>query len=188
MESSSILANAIMSMYSKCGSLINARRMFDKMDELKTVVSWSTIIATYGQHGEGKEALYLYDQMQRTNISPEPITLISLLFAFSHAGLLDEGCYSFSFITSKHQLVVLDHFNCMIDLLGRIGCVDDAIYLIHAMPFQPNNMSWSILVCASQVHMHFELASEYVLELNPDDTTGYVVLSNIYNAQCLDSV
>ncbi|MCO5612359.1 hypothetical protein L7F22_066626 [Adiantum nelumboides] len=184
MEHNVVVGNALINMYSKCGSLLEAQKVFEKMPE-KNVVTWSTLTAAYAQHGEGNKVFSLYSEMCKESITPDSVIHSSLLVACSHAGNINEALAFFQSACDEHTAPSLDHLNCMIDLLGRSGSLDLADQLVRCMPFLPSSLSWSMLVCAYHIHADIDrvyFAANYSLELDSDDGPMYVLLSNIYGA------
>ncbi|KAJ7521275.1 hypothetical protein O6H91_19G045100 [Diphasiastrum complanatum] len=126
LESDLGLGNAIVNMYSKCGALDNARSMFEKMPK-RNAISWSAMISAYAQHGHGKVALQLFGQMQAIGEKVDKICSMSILFACSHAGLVDEGSHYFESITFDHAVIPpAMHSGCVVDILGRAGQLGNA--------------------------------------------------------------
>eukprot|EP01018_Ginkgo_biloba_P029528 Gb_22668 [translate_table: standard] len=179
------VGSALVYMYAKCGSIKDARHVFDKTPA-QNVVTWNALIAGYAQNGNGKEALQLFEQMQLKNIRPNHITFVSVLFACSHAGLLDDGQHYFHSMSRDHGITpAVEHYACMIDLLGRAGRLDDAESLIYKMSVNPGAFVWRTLLGACTIRGDMERgkrAVEHVLELEPQDSATYVLLSNIYAA------
>eukprot|EP01018_Ginkgo_biloba_P012655 Gb_23604 [translate_table: standard] len=140
----------------------------------------------YAQHGHGKEALKLFEQMQQAGVKPNHSTFVGVLSACSHVGLVDEGRHHFDSMLEHHQLTPrMEHYNCMVDLIGRAGHLDEAMDFINKMPFEANAMVWRTLLGACRVHGNLELgkhAAQCILELEPEDSATYVLLSNIYGA------
>lgn len=178
-----ILNNALLDMYCKCGSLEDAKFIFSHMAE-KDVISWSTMIAGLAQNGFSMEALNLFDSMKVWGPKPNYITILGVLFACSHAGLVDEGWYSFRSMKTLYGIDPgREHYGCMLDLLGRAGKLDDMVKLIHEMNFEPDVVTWRTLVDSCRVHRNVDLATyaaKEILKLDPQDAGAYVLLSNIY--------
>eukprot|EP01018_Ginkgo_biloba_P027869 Gb_30918 [translate_table: standard] len=179
------VSNALVTMYAKCGSIEDALEMFVKMLE-RDVVSWNAMITGYAQHGCGKKALQLFKIMLQTGMKPNGITFIGVLSACSHVGLVNEGHnYFYSMIHDYGIVPIVDHYACMVDLLGRAGQLNEAKNLINQMPFEPSALVWRTLLGACRTHGNMELgkhAAEHILELEPEDPAMYVLLSNIYAA------
>ncbi|XP_077222496.1 pentatricopeptide repeat (PPR) superfamily protein [Tasmannia lanceolata] len=184
-ESNVYVSTALIDMYAKCGSLGEARRIFDGMPE-KNVVSWNAMVAGYGLHGHGKEALKLFVEMPNCGIVPTGVTFLSVLYACSHAGLVCEGCGIFQSMTCDHRVEPTpEHYACMVDLLGRAGQLENALDFIGRMPIEPGPGVWGALLGACMTHKNTrlaQLASEKLFELEPENSGYYVLLSNIYSA------
>eukprot|EP01018_Ginkgo_biloba_P002412 Gb_32528 [translate_table: standard] len=184
-ESFLSVENALVTVYAKCGSIDNATQMFDKMT-LRDLVSWNAMIVGYALNGHGKKALRLFEQMPQPDMKPDHITFLGILSACSHAGLVDEGCHYFDFMRRHHNISLrADHYACMIDLLGRAGCMDKAEDIVNNMPFEPDAVVWKALLGACRIHGNVELgerAAEYLFEWEPQNASTYVLLSNVYSA------
>ncbi|KAG6701142.1 pentatricopeptide repeat-containing protein At3g49710 [Carya illinoinensis] len=175
--------NALIAMYSKCGNLQDARRLFDRMLDRNTV-SLNSMIAGYAQHGIGTESLHLFQQMLETDIVPTNITFISVLSACAHTGKVEEGQSYFNMMKEKFGIEPeAEHYSCMIDLLGRAGKLSEAESLIETMPFSPGSIGWAALLGACRTHGNMELAvksGNHFLQLEPSNAAPYVMLANIY--------
>lgn len=188
-----ILNNALLDMYCKCGSLEDANLVFTRMMTEKDVISWSTMIAGLAQNGFSTDALKLFESMKSKGPKPNYITVLGVLFACSHAGLVNDGWYYFQ---SMKELFGIDpgreHYGCIIDLLGRAGKLDEAVKLIHEMNHEPDAVTWRILLGACRVHKNVDLAiysAKQILKLDPADAGTYILLSNIYaNSQKWEDV
>ncbi|CAK8563197.1 unnamed protein product [Lathyrus sativus] len=190
-EPSVRLNNALMHMYASCGIIDEAYQMFTKMSR-KTRVSWTIIIMAFAKQGLGKEALDLFkdmlsDGLENSGVRPDGTTFIGVLCACSHAGFVEEGRRIFqSMIHTWRISPKIEHYGCMVDLLSRAGCLDEAYELIETMPFKPNDAIWGALLGGCRIHKNSDLASrianKLVAELdNNDQAAGYLVLlSNIY--------
>eukprot|EP01018_Ginkgo_biloba_P018714 Gb_21688 [translate_table: standard] len=178
-----VVGTALIDMYAKCGSIDIARQVFDRMSE-RNVVSWSAMIAGYGIHGRGEDSLALFSQMQREGMNPNHITFVSVLSACSHAGLVDEGWRYFNCMIQDYRITPrVEHYACMVDLLGRSGLLDEAHDFIKNMPLEPNAAVWGALLGACRIHCNIVLGEhvvERLSELEPDNAACYILLSNIY--------
>jgi pentatricopeptide repeat protein len=190
--SNPFLSNALIYMYARCGNLGKARAIFDHMPE-KSVISWTAIIGGYGMHGHGEIAVQLFDEMIGIGIKPDKAVFVSVLSACSHAGLTDKGLDYFDAIERIYGLQPgLDHYSCVVDLLGRAGRLKEAKELIESMKVKPDAPVWGALLGACKIHKNVELAElafNQVIELEPTNIGYYVLLSNIYcEAQNLEGV
>ncbi|CAK9175257.1 unnamed protein product [Ilex paraguariensis] len=184
-ESNIYVATALIDMYAKCGSICEARRLFDIMPE-KNVVTWNAMISGYGLHGLGHEALKLFTEMVNSRIAPTGVTFVSILYACSHAGLVREGEELFHSMVHDHGFEPLaEHYACMVDLLGRAGKLQKAMKFIKGMPVEPGPAVWGTLLGACMIHKDTNLArlaSDKLFQLDPENVGYYVLLSNIYSA------
>lgn len=178
-----ILNNALLDMYCKSGGLEDANLVFSRMAE-KDVISWSTMIAGLAQNGFSHEALNLFDQMQASGTKPNYISIVGVLFACSHAGLMKEGMHYFR---SMKKLFGVEpgreHYSCIIDLLGRAGKLHEAVKMIEEMKCELDAVTWRTLLSACRVHRNTDLAihaAKQILRLDPEDAGTYTILSNIY--------
>ena len=178
-----LLENAFMDMYAKCGCLGEAREVFHSM-EFQDVVSWTSLISAYGRCGKGRDAVELFAKMQDSGMSPDSIAFVSVLSACSHAGLLEEGKYYFSLMIDEYRIVPrLEHYSCMVDLLGRAGRVDEAYTFVKEMPIEPNERVWGALLSACRVYSNMDvglIAADKLSQMVPEQAGYYVLLSNIY--------
>lgn len=181
------VATGLIDIYSKCGSLDSAHKIFNGIPEKdKDIISWSVIIAGYGMHGHGETAISLFEQMILSGVKPNEVTFTSVLHACSHAGLVDKGLALFNFMigTSKTKPRG-DHYTCIVDLLGRAGRLEEAYELIKTIPFKPNQAVWGALLGACVIHENVELgevAAKRLFKLEPENTGNYVLMAKIYSA------
>lgn len=175
--------NSLVNMYAKCGSIEEAGRAFYEIPN-RGVVSWSAMIGGLAQHGHGKEALQVFDEMLKDGVSPNHVTLVSVICACNHAGLVDEAQKYFE--TMKEEFGIEptpEHYACMIDVLGRAGKLDGAMNLVDKMPFEANASIWGALLGAARIHKNIELgqhAAEMLFTLEPEKSGTHVLLANIY--------
>ncbi|XP_057855784.1 pentatricopeptide repeat-containing protein At3g29230 [Cryptomeria japonica] len=175
--------NTLIDMYAKCGSIKHAWQLFDKMT-MRNVVSWTAMIVGYAMHGFGKEALQIFQEMQHSGTKPNKITFVGVLCACCHAGLVDDGWKYFKCMTQDYNLIPsIEHYCCIVDLLGRAGHLVEAQDFINNMPIEPNAAIWGSLLGACRTHSNIELGehvAKHLFELDPENDAHYVQLSNIY--------
>ncbi|KAL3527906.1 hypothetical protein ACH5RR_012562 [Cinchona calisaya] len=177
--------NSLVTMYANCGCLEEANIVFNSM-ETRNVITWTALIVGCAQNGKGKESLELYNEMILSGIKPDFITFIGLLFACSHAGLVDQGRKHFDSMVNVYGIRPgPDHYTCMIDLLGRAGKLHDAEKLLNEMSVEPDATVWKVFLAACKEHGNIDLAKKAALvlfKLTPQDAVPYVMLSNMYSA------
>ncbi|XP_059643317.1 pentatricopeptide repeat-containing protein At4g21065-like [Cornus florida] len=173
---------ALVDMYAKSGYVKVARNLFEKLRE-KRIVSWNAMITGYAMHGHAAEALDLFEQMT-VEAQPDHITFVGVLSACNHGGLLKEGQNFFESMKRDYHIEPsVQHYTCMVDLLGHCGRLDEAYNLIMKMTVMPDAGVWGALLNSCKIHANVELgeqALERLIELEPDDSGNYVILSNIY--------
>ncbi|KAL2937452.1 hypothetical protein RDABS01_020901 [Bienertia sinuspersici] len=176
---------ALVDLYSKWGRIEDARNVFDRMHN-KNIISWNALIAGYGNHGRGEEAVELFEKMLSQRMRPNHVTFLAVLSACSYSGLLDHGWEIFESMSSIHNISPRAmHYACMIELLGREGLLDEALALIRDAPFEPTINMWAALLTACRFHKNLELgrfAAEKLYGMGPEKLSNYVVLLNIYNS------
>ncbi|KMS95874.1 hypothetical protein BVRB_004140 [Beta vulgaris subsp. vulgaris] len=180
-----LVVTSLMSLYAKTGQMIAAKEVFGELKE-PDAVAWTSILASYAMHGCGREALEVFENMVKSGIRPDHVTFTHLLSACSHAGLISEGRKYFEDMSrffGVHPRV--DHYSCMVDLLGRAGLLEDAFALIKTMPMEPNAGIWGALLGACRIHNNVELgieAANNLFMIDSSDRRNYIMLSNVYSA------
>ncbi|XP_057854000.1 pentatricopeptide repeat-containing protein At2g13600 [Cryptomeria japonica] len=178
-----VVGSALIDMYAKCGSMQKARELFDSIS-LRDVVSWTSMISGYAMHGYGKDALKLFELMKNSRTYPDHVCFVCVLFACSHIGLVDEGCKYFITMSDFYCIVpTMDHYVCMVDLLGRAGHLEEALNFIIKMPIKPDVVVWVCLLgcCRSLQNLPLgEFTATLLSELDAINDSPYVLLSDIY--------
>lgn len=178
------VATALVDMYAKCGSLDNARRVFEGMPQ-KNEVSWNAMISALAFHGRAQEALSLFECMSKEGgvAHPNDITFVGVLSACVHAGLVDEGHRLFNMMGSSYGLVPkVEHYSCMVDLLARAGQLYEAWDFIEKMPEKPDEVVLGALLGACQKRRNIDVSErvmQLLLELEPSNSGNYIISSKI---------
>ncbi|XP_075498390.1 pentatricopeptide repeat-containing protein At2g13600 [Primulina tabacum] len=177
------VGNSLIDMYMKCGSVEDGNGVFRNMVE-RDGVSFNAMIAGYAQNGKGMEALELFKEMLAFGYKPDHVSMIGVLCACSHAGLVEEGRrYFYSMIEDYDLKPLKDHYSCMVDILGRAGRLIEAKNLIVSMPMPPDSVVWGSLLASCKVHRDIDLGivvAKKLLEIDPENSAPYVVLANMY--------
>lgn len=178
--------NGLVSMYAKCGAISDSKMVFSSVVE-PDLVSWNSLLAGCAQHGCGREAVELFEQMRQIGVRPDHTTFLSVLTACSHAGLVEKGLEIF-YLMKEGVLPIdagLEHHACVVDLLGRAGYLREAESFVNNMPIKPGLSVYRSLLSACQIHGNVELAkraAESLFELCPNDHSTHVLLSNVFAA------
>lgn len=181
-----LLSTALLTMYAKCGVMDMAREVFDEMPE-RSIVSWNSMIMGYGMHGYGEKALEVFLEMEERGVMPNDATFICILSGCAHSGMVLEGWWYFDLMRRVYMIEPkVEHYGCMVDLLGRAGLMKDSEELIRNMPMDAGPVLWGALLSACRSHSNLELGeivANRLIELEPGDVGPYVLLSNIYAEQ-----
>lgn len=177
------VGNSLIVLYSTCGDMDDGLMLFRNMGT-RNIVSWNAVIVGCAQNGYGMLALRFFDDMMACPIEPDGITFVGLLTACSHCRLLERGRFFFKMLKENPAInVKLEHYVCMVDILGRSGNFEEAEELIRSMPMKPNATVWLALLGACRLHSNIEVArraAEEINNLDPHHSGAYVLLSNIY--------
>ncbi|XP_059069471.1 putative pentatricopeptide repeat-containing protein At1g68930 [Cryptomeria japonica] len=136
--------NKLIHMYVKCGSLVDARKVFDHIKE-RDIVSWNTIIAAYKTHGFPDESVALFHHMQQTGLQPDQFTFASVLPACAKIGALEEGMSIHKNIKDRGILADVVVATALIDMYAKCGSIDKARELFDKMP-EKNVVSWNAMI------------------------------------------
>ncbi|KAJ0988344.1 hypothetical protein J5N97_006700 [Dioscorea zingiberensis] len=177
--------NALIDMYSKCGSVNQAVEVFRSI-ERPTLVSYNAVIMALALHGRGSEAFCLFKEMVKPapeEIEPDAVTYLAVLSGCNHAGLVSEGLEIFMSMKISPNI---KHYGCIVDLLGRAGRLSEAYDVITSMPLEPDIVLWQTLLGACKtfgdVNMA-EIVSKKLAEMGSNGDGDYVLLSNVYAAK-----
>ncbi|KAL6320639.1 hypothetical protein AAG906_008639 [Vitis piasezkii] len=160
-----------------------AFQVFNEMED-RNVISWTSMITGFAKHGFATRALEMFHKMLETGTKPNEITYVAVLSACSHVGMISEGQKHFNSMYKERGIVPrMEHYACMVDLLGRSGLLVEAMEFINSMPLMADALVWRTLLGACRVHGNTELgrhAAEMILEQEPDDPAAYILLSNLH--------
>jgi pentatricopeptide repeat protein len=183
--SNPVLGTSLIDFYAKCGSMEEALGVYKKMKEKDRVV-FNAVISGLSMYGHFGAAFGVFGQMGKCGIRPDENTFVGLLCACTHAGLVDDGRRYFNSMSHVFSVTpTIEHYGCMVDLLGRAGLLVEAHNLIKGMPMKANAIVWGALLGGCRLHRETQLAEhvlKQLIELEPWNSGHYVLLSNIYSA------
>ncbi|XP_024529386.1 pentatricopeptide repeat-containing protein At3g12770 [Selaginella moellendorffii] len=187
---STTLGNTLIHMYGKCGSLAGARVAFEEMGGAaapRDAVSWAALVAAYARHGRSRAAREVFERMAWEGVQPSGVAFVSILAACSHGGLLLPSRSYFLAMSGDHGIAPsMEHYGCVIDLLGRLGMMEELMDLIAAMPFEPGGIEWRNVLGACRTQSDVENgsdAAEIARELEPEHAAAYVMLFGLYSTE-----
>ncbi|WVZ23870.1 hypothetical protein V8G54_002414 [Vigna mungo] len=177
------VGTALVDFYSKCGHLADAQSSFNSIFS-PNVAAWTALINGYAYHGLGSEAVLLFHSMSHQGVVPNAATFVGVLSACNHAGLVGEGLRFFHTMQRCYGVTpTIEHYTCVVDLLGRSGHLKEAEEYIIKMPIEADAIIWGALLNASWFWKDMEVgekAAEKLFSLDPNPTFAFVVLSNMY--------
>lgn len=177
--------NSILDFYCKRGNLDTAFNVFNEIQS-KNIVSWNIMISGLAFNGNGEKGLSLFDEMIKNGSNPNPngSTFVGVLSCCVHSGLIQKGRDLFASMVSNFKIEPkLEHYGCMVDLLGRGGLIKEAYDLVKSMPMKPNAVLWGALLssCCNFGDVEVaEVAVKELISLEPWNSGNYVLLSNMY--------
>ncbi|CAF2319331.1 unnamed protein product [Brassica napus] len=162
-----VLGTALVDMYAKLGMLDKAVEIFNRMKN-KDVKSWTAMISAYGAHGLAREAINLFYKMEveNSNVKPNDITFLVVLNACSHGGLVKEGIICFKRMIEVYRFIPeVEHYGCVVDLLGRAGQLEEAYELMQNLPITSDSTAWRALLAACRVYGNTDLGERVRIKL-----------------------
>jgi pentatricopeptide repeat protein len=182
-EGDIVAASTLAHAYAKCGSCEEAKHVFDELPA-RDDVCWNVVLAAYAQAGESWYVLRLLDAMLEERRKPDLVAFIGVLNACSHGGEVGKGERCFAAIGEYDLLPKAEHYACVIDLLGRSGCIDKMIRMLNDIPVLPDKMMWLAMLGACRKWGFVEsgrCAFEHAVELDARDGSAYICMANIYS-------
>ncbi|KAG4991802.1 hypothetical protein JHK87_025259 [Glycine soja] len=186
LESEQQVQMSLIHMYSKCGSIMKAREVSERVTN-KDLTVWTSMINSYAIHGMGNEAISLFHKMTTAEgIMPLPDAIVytSVLLACSHSGLVEERLKYFKSMQKDFEIApTVEHCTCLIDLLGRVGQLHLALDAIQGMPPEVQAQAWGPLFDACGIHGNVELgeiATVRLLDSSLGSSESYVLMANLY--------
>lgn len=177
-----ILRSALIDMYAKCGSIDEAKAVFN-VSKREHVSIWNSMITGLALHGQGSDAVELFSQMEAEGSAPDGVTFLAVITACSHAGIVEEARAHFELMKNEHGIEPgIQHYGAMIDAAARAGQLDRAYETIQQMPIEPDGIIWRILLSASKRHSRADLAEKAISRMAPRGSGDYVMLSSIYSS------
>lgn len=182
--SNEVIGSALIDMYATCGSINDAFKVFSKLPS-RDMVTWNVIIAGFALCNDHEMALQHFEAMKQEGLQPDVVTFVSLLAACSQMGLMNEGIDIFECLGEHYSTPqMIDHLNCLIDLLGRSGHLSKAEDVLQAIPPLCSNLGWRSLLGHCQTHGDVQLGRrcfDRLFELGIANASVYKLMSNIYS-------
>ncbi|GAY35373.1 hypothetical protein CUMW_015910 [Citrus unshiu] len=188
-----VVNSALIDMYFKCSIISDGRQVFDKLSN-RNVVTWTSLIAGYGQHGRVVEVFQLFHRMTSEGFRPNYVTFLAVLSACGHGGLVNKGWDYFSSMLRDYGIQPRGkHYAAIVDLLGRAGKLQEAYEFVLSSPCMEHSVVWGALLGACRIHGDIDLvkvAAKKYFELDPENAgkNVAVIKSNKDTRYGLDSI
>ncbi|XP_024516315.1 pentatricopeptide repeat-containing protein At2g13600-like [Selaginella moellendorffii] len=181
------LCNSLLDFYGKCGSMAAALQVFESMSSgMRNLVTWSTLIAGYGRIGDAERVVQLFQRMREEGVRPDGITFLSLLRACGHGGFVEKAKEFFAAMVSQYGIrASLEHYHCMVDILGQANLLNEAVAMAESMPFEASTVTWNTILGACWKWRNVEVAKvafEASLRLDATQGLAYVLMANVYRS------
>ncbi|KAK8930817.1 Pentatricopeptide repeat-containing protein [Platanthera zijinensis] len=178
-----VIESALVDLYAKCGLVSYADRVFAG-STTKNLITWNAMIGGFAQNGEAGRAIEVFDKMIQLGTRPDYVTYVAVLFACSHAGMVEDGKRHFRSMKEDYGIRAgIEHYNCMVDLLSRAGKLEEAENLVMDSAYRDDSSLWAAILGACAAHSSPELAeraAKKMIELEPGYHLSYVLLGNVY--------
>ncbi|KAI5063622.1 hypothetical protein GOP47_0022169 [Adiantum capillus-veneris] len=179
LEVDPVVGNTLVYMYARFGDLAAAQLVFNKLS-VQDIVSWTALMAGYAQVGESKNVFNTFDRMIEGGVAPNAVTFVVVLRACSQTGSYSQSQTFFEAMSKNFGIVPgLEHHACVVDLLGRVGHLNEAVA---RFPTLPNLVLWHSLLGACGKWGNVKCgaqAFEHALWLDNKDATAYAMMSDI---------
>lgn len=177
-----MVGTSLVDMYAKCGRISASLMVFRHMWR-RNVVAWNAMLGGLAMHGMGKAVVDMFPSMVE-EVRPDGVTFMALLSACSHSGLVEKGWEYFHDLESVYGIKPeIEHYACMVDLLGRAGRLEEAEFFVKKMPIPPNEVVLGSLLGSCYAHGKLKLGEKIMrelVEMDPFNTEYHIVLSNMY--------
>jgi pentatricopeptide repeat protein len=180
-----LVVTALVDMYCKCGSVDDARQVFDaaRSQGLAKLSSWNSMMQGLAVHGQWREAIALFYKLKSYGLSPDNVTFIAVLTAYGHSGMPDEAQAAFASMATEHSVEPgIEHYGCLVDALARAGRLREAEDAIRSMPMAADAAVWGALLSGCRLHGDAELgarAAREAVRCDPRDSGAYVLAASV---------
>jgi pentatricopeptide repeat protein len=165
-----IIRDALVSMYSKCRLIEYSIRVFEER-ESPDVVLWNSVVLGCVYNGKGEHALELFEDMRRREISVDNVTFIGALLACICEGFVDLGQRYFNLMSEDYGITPrMEHYECMIELFSKHGCMVELEEFVEKMPLEPTIPMWLRIFDSCKEYRNARLgkkAEKYINASNP---------------------
>ncbi|KAL9225234.1 hypothetical protein vseg_001183 [Gypsophila vaccaria] len=159
--------NALVDMYAKCGDIVKARKVFDKIRN-KDLVSWNSMIIGYIRHGLVTKAADIFREMLRAGLQPDEVTISRIVCSVSSLRI---GCQLHGWALRRGLESSLSITNSLIVFYSSHGFLDQSRWLFTYIP-RKDIISWNSIISA---HRNDPLALTYFEQMESNGVTPDVI-------------
>ncbi|XP_024520483.1 pentatricopeptide repeat-containing protein At4g39530 [Selaginella moellendorffii] len=185
LETDAFVHNALVDFYGKSGRMADAELVFQSLASVD-VVTWNALAAGLSRQGSYRLVVDLLWAIKDQGLEPDGITFLALLAAYGHAGLVDHGRRAFAAMVETYRIEPgIEHYHCLVDMLGRANRLEEAVAVVSAMPHRPSSVTWTTVLSACVKWKNLGVASvafESLLGIDPDGPAAYVLMANVYGS------
>ncbi|KAI5058862.1 hypothetical protein GOP47_0027032 [Adiantum capillus-veneris] len=174
------VCSSVVDMYVKCGSIAKAQEAFNKIPD-RNLVSWTSLLRGYIEHGHEKEAIKCYDQMQREGFFPNDVTLLCCLKACGNIGNVEWGNKLHAEVERRGLLEGTFVGNSLVSMYAKCNSLKAAKKVFDRLPIQ-DLVSWNALMTGyaecGEIESIFDVFSKMLGSgIQPDSITFVLVLT-----------
>ncbi|GJN02888.1 hypothetical protein PR202_ga20279 [Eleusine coracana subsp. coracana] len=185
-EIDDILRSALIDMYSKCRVFDYSIRVFEA-GLSHDVILWNSMIFGCAYSGKGDYGLELFDEMRKQGIRADTVTFLGALVCCICEGHVGLGRSYFTLMTDEYSLVPrVEHYECMIELLGKHGYMVELEDFIEHMPFQPTTAMWLRIFDCCREYGNRKLGERAAQHINDSNPVTPVRFESIHNYESGD--
>ncbi|XP_024519597.1 pentatricopeptide repeat-containing protein At5g48910-like [Selaginella moellendorffii] len=180
------VAIGLLDCYGKCGSMNRAEECFNNMPS-PDIICWNSLLGGYSSLGDSTQVFSLVKKIQKAGLNIDAITFISIRTACSHAGLVEEGKHYFDSMTGLGIRKSVEHYNCIVDILGRANRLEEALVVVNSIPVGADAVTWRILLGSCRKWGNVEIGKvtfEALVQAvgTKEDASAYVLMSDLYGS------
>lgn len=183
-EFNSVVSCSLMDAYSRCGHVELSCKVFEEIPS-PGVICFTSIINGYARNGMGKEGIEMLKAMIQKGLKPDKVTFLCALIGCNHSGLIEEGRFVFELMKTLYRIEPdWKHYSCMVDLLGRVGLLDEAEKLLIKVPEKVNSVIWSSMLRSCRIHRNETIGrkiAKSLVDLQAEDPAILLQASNFYS-------
>ncbi|CAL9192882.1 pentatricopeptide repeat-containing protein At3g26540 [Musa acuminata AAA Group] len=174
-----IIRGTLVDMYSKCRLIEYAMRVFEE-EGFRDLILWNSMILGCAYNRRGERSLELFEEMRKEGIAADNVTFVGVLLACISEGYVDLGRRYFNLMSDEYGVIPrVEHYECIIELLGIHGFMVELEDFIQRMPFEPTIPMWTRIFDCCREHGNRSLgerAAKCINKSNPINPVQFEIL------------